>query len=81
MNGEFLELYNALAKYIDDKQKSHISGADQRHKENLNKFDRIFTWLQALPCKERAWIVKAIYGIYGIFGAIVIGIIAHIFIK
>ena len=42
MNGETKELRDAIAKI-----------SDERHKENLTKFEKIFDKLDKLPCGER----------------------------
>ena len=46
MNGEFLELLNAIKEWSNE-----VHG--QRHQENLKKFEQLFERLNKLPCDKR----------------------------
>ena len=47
MNGEFQELLTEIKSWS---KQVH----EQRHQENLSKFDRVFDRLSKLPCERRA---------------------------
>lgn len=51
MNGEFSELFDAIKKFSNEVH-------NQRHQENLQKFEKLFDKLDKLPCDER----KGVYG-------------------
>jgi hypothetical protein len=57
--------------------KKHDDISLQRHQSNEQKFGKIFEWLEGLPCKERRWMPKAIYSIYGMIGGVLILLIYH----
>ena len=44
MNGEFLELFEKIQEWS---KQVH----DQRHRENLTKFEKLFHAIECLPCK------------------------------
>lgn len=50
-------------------------GAMQWRGEVCRKFDKIFSWLELLPCKERKLNTKLLWGAIGLVGGI---LIAHL---
>ena len=67
-----------IFRYYDEKWKDHNDRANQLIEKNDKAHEKIFNWLEGLPCKERKWMSPAIYGIYGLIGGGVAVAIKHL---
>lgn len=53
MNGDEKERLTKLETEMKFRWDAHDVRSDDRHKENREKFDKLFNWLEKLPCGER----------------------------
>ena len=76
MNGEFLELLNAIKLWSNEVH-------NQRHQENLKKFEKLFDKLDNLPCAERKGLYSSIKNTLGLhwflIGVILVAILGLAF--
>lgn len=70
-----------LQARFEERWESHNARAQEFIKLNKEDHAKIFKWLEVLPCKERRWMSKAIYGIYGLIGGAVAIAIKHIVLN
>ena len=74
MNGEFTELLEEIKRWSTQVH-------EQRHRENLAKFERIFEKLDGLPCDRREGFSKYIKWHLGILTTIIFGILFKVFLQ
>ena len=60
-----------VATLVEERNFTAISWRDQVCK----KFDKIFDWLEKLPCKERKSLSIQVKALWGFIGAIVIAVV------
>ena len=73
MNKFSSDILNRLAKVetkIEERWDAHNDRANEMRDCMNEKFDKIFSRLENLPCKERAFVPRAVYGLYGLCGLI-----------
>lgn len=70
MNGQTQELLKALKEWHDE-----------RHNENLKKFEKIFKKLEDLPCGKRNSLLKILELSHICLWATVLFILSYIFLK
>jgi len=81
MHSDLSHNMTELQARFEERWEAHDKSATERHKENIKKFDKIFEWLEHLPCKERKWLSAAVIGLYTIVGGVILAAARLWFLK